>query len=137
MPERTLITTDSPQGSGVSRILIRDNLQEEIYAWQTSEDPFDCISDTEMRNKLRQLLVDRLDPSLPPSGRRIAVLRDFVANAETAIANGHVEWALGKGLNSDGEEGVTPVNSLLALTLHIKWLIACFERRPGISVSVR
>ena len=137
VPARTLIATDSRESTGVSKILIRDNLQEEIYAWQTSEDPFDGITDTAIRNELHQLLVERLNPSAPPSKRRIRVLREFVTKAETAIGTQQVEWVLGKSQANDDDEGIAPINSLLALTLHIKWLISCFERRPGISVSVR
>ena len=136
VPERTLVTADSGQTSGASKILIRDNLQEEIYAWQTSEDPFGGITDAAVRKEIRQLLVERLNPSLEPSKRRVSVLNEFVAKAESAITARQVEWGLGGNQSNDDEE-VAPINSLLALTLHIKWLIACFERRPDISVSVR
>ena len=137
VPNRTLIARDSQVDDGVSKLVNRDNLQEEIYSWQTSEAPFDGVSDVNVRGELHHLLLERLNPSCPPSKRRIRVLEEFVSKAETEIATQRVEWALGQSPIDGDDEGVAPVNSLLALTLHIRWLVECFENRPGISVSVQ
>ena len=60
------------------------------------------------------------------------MLGDFVGAAEEAIEDGEavsVPWSSG--------ETTVEINPLLALVLHLKWLIRCFKDRPGISVSVR
>ena len=119
------------------QLIYPDNLQEEVYSWATSEDPLDGISDDSLRQRLRDHLFDRLRASRPPSERGIDVLREFVTIAETAIASGKTEWTISQSRSDDGEDIADQVNSLLALTLHLKWLVGCFADRPGISVSVR
>ena len=114
-----------------------DNLQEEVYTWETSESPFDGIADESVRLRLHDYLMGRLNSSRPPSERGINVLDGFIAIAEEAIASGGAEWTASQSQTDDDEDTADRVNSLLALTLHLKWLSGCFADRPGISVSVR
>ena len=134
-PKRSILT-QGPQNPG-PQVLDSDNLQEEIYTWQTAEALFDGITDEDVRQDLRGKLIDRLNVSLPPSERRIGVLNEFIKSAETAHASGKSEWTTSQSSLNDDEETADKINSLLAVTLHLKWLSDCFADRPGISVSVR
>lgn len=67
-------------------------------------------------------------------------LQDFVDLARTKLDEGEagpVLWNDAEADLLDGEGDPVEINSLLALTLHLEWIIACFGDRPGISVSVR
>lgn len=115
-------------------------LQEEIYSWRPREDIFAGISDEAIRMDLHDRLVGKLDVSKPPGERRIAVLKDFVVTAEATIDAGDATFApseSGSDEDPDDEGRQVDTNPLLALTMHLRWLLACFENRPGISVSVR
>ena len=106
-------------------------LQAEVYSWPQQQDHFAGISKEEIRNRLQSLL-DELEVSRPPAERSLAALGDFVAAAEKAIEDGEadsVPWGSG--------DTTVEINPLLALVLHLKWLIRCFKDRPGISVSIR
>ena len=119
------------------RLVARDSkLQEEVYSWPLPRDPFGGIDDDDVRDDLRTALLDRLDVSLPPTQRGIAVLREFVAKAEQAIKEGH-----SAPLPSDSAALSTYApsepNPLLALAVHLKWLVRCFGDRPHMCVSIR
>ena len=107
------------------------HLQAEVYSWPLQQDHFAGISKEEIRNRLQNLL-DELEVSRPSAERSLAALGDFVAAAEQAIEDGEadsVPWGSG--------DTTVEINPLLALVLHLKWLIRCFKDRPGISVSIR
>ena len=115
-------------------------LQEEVYSWRPREDVFAGISDDATRMDLHDRLVGRLDVSKPPGERRMAVLEDFVRAAEAAIDAGDAAFAPSESESDedpDDEGRQVDTNPLLALTMHLRWLLACFGSRPGISVSVR
>ena len=116
-------------------------LQEQVYSWPLREDAFAGVADDEDRKKLHERLVDQLADSNPPSQRRLDVLRDFIAASEKVIDAGGVSFVQSEsrheGNAGEEEHDRVEVNSLLALTIHLKWLVACFGDRPGISVSVR
>ena len=111
-------------------------LQEEVYSWSLMQDPFGGIDDDDVRDDLREVLLDRLDGSLPPIERGIDVLREFVTKAEQAIDDGHA-----RPLPADSTSASTYMpsepNPLLALVLHLRWLVRCFGDRPNVSVLVR
>lgn len=112
------------------------NLQEEVYSWHLREDFFAGISDGEARRRLE----DRrglLDPSHPPSARRLEVLDGFVSEAEDILESGAAGLSPILNPTVDDEDSPRTINALLALTLHLKWLSRCFANRPGISVSIR
>ena len=113
-------------------------LQEEVYSWSLTQDPFGSVYDDDMRDDLRDALLDRLNVSLPPAQRSVAVLRDFVERADRAIQEGH-SGPLTSDSNPAADAAHTPSepNPLLALALHLKWLVRCFGNRPNMSVSVR
>ena len=112
------------------------NLQEEVYSWHLREGFLDDISDDEARRRLEERL-RLLDPSRLPSERRLDVLEGFVSEAEDILESGAA--GLSPILNPlvDDEDTSSTINSLLALTLHLKWLSRCFADRPGVSISVR
>lgn len=121
------------------RGITRDSgLQEEVYSWPLPRDPFGCVEDDDVRDDLRRALLERLRVSLPPRQRRIEVLREFVAKAEQAIGAGYA-GPQPSDSPSAGSPTHTPSepNPLLALALHLKWLVRCFGDRPGVSVSIR
>ena len=138
MPARPLALPDE---EGWQLLDSESGLQEEIYSWRLREDAFAGITDDATRMELRDLLVGKLADSKPPGERRLTVLKDFVKAAEAAIDSG-VAASSPSGSQSDGDPDAgdrsqIELNPLLALTTHLKWLIACFGNRPGISVSVR
>ena len=106
-------------------------LQAEVYSWPLQQDYLAGILNDEVRHRLRELL-DKLEVSRPPADRSLAVLRDFVAVAEKAVEDG-------EAISVPGDSGDTsvPINPLLSLVLHLKWIIQCFQDHPGISVSKR
>lgn len=135
VPRRPLLPKEA---DGVRQMLTSDsNLQEEVYSWQLREDPFAGVTDEDVRRRLRERLLQRLEASRPPSERRLAMLSEFVTEAQEAIASGAAGFAPSQDPSSDDEDAPGEIHALLALTLHVKWLSRCFANRPGISVSVR
>lgn len=120
------------------RTVTRDSrLLEEVYVLPF-RDPFGSISDDDVRTDLREALYDRLDVSLAPARRSIAVLGEFVEKAERAINEGHAEPLPSDSASAaDATRTPTEPNPLLALVLHFKWLVRCFGDRPSVSVLVR
>ena len=116
-------------------------LQVQVYSWPFREDAFAGVADDESRKELHERLVSQLADSNPPSQRRLEVLRDFITASEKVIDAGGVSCVQSESRheeNADEEEhDRVEVNSLLALAIHLRWLVACFGDRPGISVSVR
>lgn len=109
----------------------KHSLQAEVYSWPLQQDHFAGIAEEQTRNRLRALL-EKLDVSRPPVERPLAALNDFVTAAEKAIEENKaisVQWNSG--------DMTVMINPLLALVLHLKWLVRCFKDRPGISVSIR
>lgn len=107
-------------------------LQKQVYEWRLRTDVWAGIPNDEVRRRLGDQLFDRLDVTLPPAERSLAVLSDFIIAAEQAIASGHAGL-----VPVDVGDATIGMNPLLALVLHLKWLIRCFADRPGISVSIR
>lgn len=139
VPPRPLAISTQEDGS---QVFDSDSgLQEQVYSWPLREDVFAGVSDDESRQELHDRLVNRLADSNPPSERRLDVLRDFIDASEKVIdARGVIcvqsESRFEENTDNEVYDRVA-VNSLLALTIHLKWVVACFGDRPGISVSVR
>lgn len=106
-------------------------LQAEVYSWPLRQDYLAGILNDEVRHRLQELLAE-LNVSRPPADRSLAVLRDFVAAAEKAVEDGEAVSVPG-----DSGDASVPINPLLSLVLHLKWIIRCFRDHPGISVSIR
>ena len=129
------------QGDGRQVFDSDSGLQEQVYSWPLREDAFAGVSNDESRKDLHDRLVNRLADSNPPSERRLEVLRDFIDASERVINAGGVSCVQSESRfeeNADNDEhDRVEVNSLLALIIHLKWVVACFGDRPGIAVSVR
>ena len=109
-----------------------NKLQAEVYSWPLRTDVWVGIPNQDLRERLSEKLLGRLDVTLPPAERPLEVLGDFVVEADRAIESGAAHSVpVGVG------EATVEFNPLLALVLHLKWLIRCFKDRPGISVSIR
>ncbi len=120
------------------RLLSGDaELQQEIFSWQMREDHLAGITDEGSRLKLRDLLMDRFDPSRPPSERRFEALREFLDEAATVVEGGGTEWTGSQDAPFDDEDSPYRLNPLLALRGHLDWLYAVFAGQPGVSVSIR
>lgn len=121
------------------RVLASDSgVQQEVYSWPVPSDPFGGITDEKVRDDVRDVLLNRLDISLPPAARGVAVLGQFVAKAERAIEAGQTGPSRSNVASVEsGTDTASEPNPLLALLQHLKWLMRCFEDRPGISVSIR
>ena len=121
------------------RLVTRESrLQEGVYSWPLPIDAFGGVDDENVRDDLRKALLHRLDASLPPTQRGVNVLCEFVAKAERAIKEGH-SGPLPSDSASEAPSAHTSLepNPLLALTVHIKWLVRCFGDRPNVSVIIR
>ena len=138
MPTRPLAL---PDDEGWQLLDSESGLQEEVYTWRLREDIFAGISNDRTRKDLHDRLVERLDDSKPPKERRLVLLKDFVEAAEAAIDSGAAAYSPSESRTAedpdDEDQSQVEINSLLALTMHLRWLLACFGNRPGISVSVR
>lgn len=136
MPTRPLALPDDEGGQLLDS---ESGLQEEVYSWQLREDAFAGVSDNATRMDLRDRLLGRLADFKPPSERRLSVLEEFVKAAEASIDSGGATFApSGSRPTDDSDDKIqVELNPLLALTTHLKWILACFGNRPGISVSVR
>ena len=113
-------------------------LQEQVYCWPLREDAFAGVFDNKCRKDLHDQLVNRLADSIPPSERSLDVLREFIATSEKVIDEGKVNCVQSESRIEenavDEEHDQVEVNSLLALTIHLKWVVSCFGGHPGISV---
>ncbi|MCY4343955.1 MAG: hypothetical protein OXE83_10335 [Gammaproteobacteria bacterium] len=129
-PSRRLLSVEEAQ-----RLDQASELHEEVYSWQIREPVLDGVANDQDRERLGAILA-RFDVNRRPDERSLAVLQEFVASAEQVIESGGSGSIAGQS-GSDTEEEAPEIDALLALTLHLKWLVACFANRPGISVSVR
>jgi len=135
IPSRQIISWDEEGGAPPVEDL-GSNLQEEVYSWYLREDYLGGISDDETRRRLEER-IDRLKPNNPPSERRLSALEEFITQAREAIDSGDAELSAVQNPAVDDEDAPRAINALLMLTLHLDWLLRCFENRPGISVSIR
>lgn len=120
------------------RLLSGDSdLQQEVFSWQMREDHLAGITDEASRLKLRDLLVERFDPTRPPNERRFEALREFLDEASTVVEAGGTEWTGSQDAPVDDEDAPYRLNPLLALCAHLEWLYAVFAGQPGVSVSIR
>lgn len=136
VPDKLLVFRPS-SGSDQQFLTAGCDLQQEVFFWQTREDPFSGVSDEAARVRLRELLVDRFEPSLPPAARRFDALRDFLGAAGAVIQNDQAEWALSQEPPDDDEGVPYRLNPLLALKLYLDWLADSFAGQPGLSLSIR
>ena len=136
VPSKALILRQDG-GKGRQVLANESELQQEVYSWHTREDPFGGVSDEDARIRLRELLVDRFEASQPPANRRVEMLIEFLNEAQRVIDAGHAEWTVSQDAPVDDEEAPYRLNPLLALSLHIEWLMSSFSGQPGVSVSVR
>jgi len=135
VPSKALIFRQDGNG-GQHFLGGESDLQQEVYTWHMREDPFDGVSDENARIRLRELLLERLEPSRPPFKRRIEALDEFLHEAQRVIEAGQAEWMVSQDAPDDDED-VPRLNPLLALKLHIEWLASIFRGQPGVSVSIR
>jgi hypothetical protein len=115
----------------------QSDLQQEVYSWHTREDPFGGVSDETARMRLRELLMDRFEASQPPSRRRVEALAGFLTEAKQIIESGQAEWTISQDPPVDDDEVPYRLNPLLALKLHLEWLMKTFGGQPGVSISIR
>lgn len=139
VPQRPLATDTRRDGS---RVFDSDSgLHEQVYSWPLREDAFAGVADDESRSDLHNLLVNRLAYSKPPSERRLDVLLEFIRAADGIIDSGKVSCVQSESWfeeNAGNEEhDRVEINALLALTIHLKWVVDCFGDWPGTSVLVR
>lgn len=112
--------------------------QAEVYSWRLPQEPFAGIEDEKVRKNLHETLHERLHVSRPPATRDLTALCDFIAKAERTIADGSAGPIPSGVPSKESPDGYAlEPNPLLALVLHLKWLVRCFRDRPGMSVSIR
>ena len=134
-PSAPLAVQDADAGW---RIVDTDwRLQEQVYSWPLPTDPFGGVDDEGVRDDLRKALFDRLDVSLRPGQRGIAVLREFVEKAKRAVKEGHAGPLPAATSTTPSTHPPMEPNPLLALAIHLEWLVRCFGGRPHVSVTIR
>ena len=119
------------------RVVSANDLQQQLYAWQTTEDLFGGVSDTAAREQLHKMLFDSFAPSVPSSERSFAHLQDFLDEANRAITGGRSEWTLSHDPAYEDAEDSFRFNPLLALQMHLSWLARIFTGYPGLSIIVQ
>jgi hypothetical protein len=136
VPSKSL--TFRRDGETDHQVLANDaHLQQEVLSWQTREDAFAGVIDEEIRVRLREKLIERFEPSRPPTDRKVDMLRDFIDDANGVIEAERSEWTGSQDPPVDDEDAPYALNSPLALKLHLEWLMEVFSEQPGVSVSVR
>ena len=115
--------------------------QEQIYSWSLREDAFSGVSDDEVRDNLHKNLVERFSDDKPPSERKLNGLQRFLDLVDEALEDRQVDPVQSEDREFEhaetGDSSQIEINSLLALAIHLKWVVACFNHLPGISVTVR
>ena len=112
-------------------------LQEQVYSWPLPTDPFGGVVDDGVRDDLREALYGRLAVSLLPGERGIAVLHEFVEKAKLAVREGHAGPLPAATSTTPSTHPPMEPNPLLALAIHLEWLVRCFGGRPHVSVTIR
>lgn len=135
VPSRQLLLQDAA-GLAPRVLSSESSLQQEVYVWQTREDPFSGIADDAARHDLRDLLVERFAAAKPPSARRFPAIDAFLDRAQRLLDSGGAEWTVSQDA-ADDEDQPARLNTLLALKNHIEWLRSVFSEQPGVSVLVR
>ena len=130
MPIRPLIFRHNDDGEQHA-LGNESDLQQEVYSWQMREDPFGGVAAIRAaRIRLHELLVDRFEASQPPSKRRIEALGEFLEEAHRVIHAGQAEWTVSQEPPVDDDDVPYRLNPLLALSLHVEWLVSAFGRQP-------
>ena len=122
----------------LQRVLDEDILlQQEVFSWQTKEDPFGGVADEAVRNSLKVALYEKLSPGLKPRERDFSVLALFIEEARSVLTCAGSEWTTIQDPIVDDDRHPYEANALLSLLLQMQWLHAVFSGQPGVSVSVR
>jgi hypothetical protein len=135
-PSRTLIQWRS-ESADIQLLSANADLQQEVYSWKMTEDPFGGIPDEATRASLHELLIIQFSSSKAPDERRVSLLTPFIEKARQVIAADDSEWTVSQDAPIEDEDSPYMMNPLLALTLHLDWVRSSFSGQPGVSVSVR
>lgn len=110
-------------------------LVERVYAWSVQDDPLVGVLDVEARTRL-QASLDSLKINEPCRMRTIADLQSLVDEARRILGGPMVSWSPSSTPTEPPGEGHR-INSLLAFTKHLEWLIDVFKDVPHTWVSLR
>lgn len=110
-------------------------LMERVYVWSGQEHPLIGVVDIEARARL-QAKLDSLKISGPCQMHTIGDLQSLVDEARGILGGPMVTWGPSSAPAEPYAEA-SPVNSLLAFTKHLEWLIAIFKDVPNTWVSIR
>ena len=110
-------------------------LVEPVFTWLIPDDPLAGIEDTEARECLQtQIVALRIDA--PRETRTIGCLQSLLDKAREVLDGGTIHWNHSQAAADTGREEPL-VNSLLALTKQLEWLMAVFKDLPNTWVSIR
>lgn len=110
-------------------------LMERVYVWSGQEHPLIGVVDIEARAQL-QAKLDSLKISGPCQMHTIDDLQSLVDEARGILGGPMVTWGPSSAPAEPHAEA-SLVNSLLAFTKHLEWLIAIFKDVPNTWVSIR
>lgn len=118
---------------------IAEHFQECLYSWSPPNSPFDCISDPDATERLRNALLDTFAPSNPSSERgldavaTVITLIDEILEHESASS-----WAelAHTTRTTAGEQLQLRQHPLLALRHHLQWLFDTFKHAPSTSITI-
>lgn len=112
------------------------NLSKAIYSITIREDVLAGIANDSLRKELKDLLFE-LPISDPPSSRGLQKIEDFVSKANEVLKSN--ESAVSQISNQPDSMDENPIefNALLALKLHLEWILRCFADCPKVTVATR
>ena len=110
-------------------------LVERVYVWSVQDDPLAGVVDVDARTRL-QARLDSLKIDEPCRMRTIADLQSLVDEARRILGGPMVSWSPSLTPTEPRGEGHR-LNSLLAFTKHLEWLIDVFKDVPHTWVSLR
>lgn len=110
-------------------------LLEPVFTWFIQDDPLAGVEDTAARERL-QAQIAALSIEVPQEKRTIGCLQSLLDESRKVLKGGTVHWNDSQAAVDTGS-GEPLVNSLLALTKQLEWLMTVFKELPNTWVSIR
>lgn len=115
---------------------VSEGAHRDIFRWQTREDVWGGIKDPDLRQRLREKLVNGFDPFAPSVDRSISKLGEFLGELKAAISAGSTTWSVSTQIHGEDEEAAV-VNSVMGLYRQLCWIYRVFQDVPGAFLAVR
>ena len=130
---------DNPDFEIQPNVLVSDNnsnLSKAIYTITIREDVLAGIVNEDHRKELKDLLFG-LKISDPPFSRSLQTLKELVLKANKILESNESAVSHISNQPDSVEENPVEFNALLALKLHLDWILRCFADCPKVTVTTR